>query len=144
MIYYQSLQWLPKSENIIIKKIKKNLRLSLNHGLINCNLSDEDEINLSNHLYQNKKKIEKNDLKKVNLNIISGSNISFMVRSIFLNCLRNYTYVNVNLFEKYNLFDSFISYEKKSKNFSEKIINFLALDTLDLIEFKKINQLPII
>tara|TARA_A100001015_G_scaffold62685_1_gene69170 strand:+ start:3098 stop:4909 length:1812 start_codon:yes stop_codon:yes gene_type:complete len=137
MIYYQSLQWLPKSENIIIKKIKKNLRLSLNHGLINCNLSDEDEINLSNHLYQNKKKIEKNDLKKVNLNIISGSNISFMVRSIFLNCLRNYTYVNVNLFEKYNLFDSFISYEKRRKNFSEKIINFLALDTLDLIEFKK-------
>jgi len=80
MIYYQLLQWLPKFENNILKKIKKNLRLSLNQNLIDCSLNIEDEIDLSNYLFQNKKKIEKNDLKKINLNIISGSNISFMER----------------------------------------------------------------
>ena len=98
MIYYQLLQWLPKFENNILKKIKKNLRLSLNQNLIDCSLNIEDEIDLSNYLFQNKKKIEKNDLKKINLNIISGSNISFMERSIFLNCLRNQIYVNINSF----------------------------------------------
>ena len=124
MIYYQSLQWLPKGENNILKKIKKNLRLSLNHNLINCSLSIEDEIDLSKYLFQNKKKIKKNDQKKINLNIISGSNISFMERSIFLNCLRNHTYININSFEKYNLFESFISYQSKKKKFKRKI-NYL-------------------
>jgi len=137
MTYYQSLQWLPQSENKIIKKIKKNPKLCLNHSLINCRLDAEDEIILSNILYQNKKKIDNNNLKKVYLNIISGSNISFMVKSIFLNCLRNYTFININSFEEYNLFESFISYKKNDKNLNEKTINFLALDSLDFIEFNK-------
>lgn len=137
MIYYQSLQWLPKWENNILKKIKKDLRLALNHNFINCRLSAEDEIDLSNFLFQNKNKIEKNDLKKININIISGSNISFMEKSIFLNCLRNYTYININSFEKYNLFESFIFYQNKKKKIKEKTITFLALDTLDFSEFLK-------
>lgn len=137
MIYYQSLQWLPKGENDILKKIKKNLRLSLSHNLINCSLSIEDEIDLSDYLFQNKKKIKNDNLKRINLNIISGSSISFMEKSIFLNCLRNHLYVNINSFEKYNLFESFISYQSKKKNLKEKSITFLALDTLDLVEFKK-------
>jgi len=137
MTYYQSLQWLPQSENKIIKKIKKNPKLCLNHSLINCRLDAEDEIILSNILYQNKKKIDNNNLKKVYLNIISGSNISFMVKSIFLNCLRNYTFININSFEEYNLYESFISYKKNDKNLNEKTINFLALDSLDFIEFNK-------
>ena len=137
MIYYQLLQWLPKFENNTLKKIKKNLRLSLNQNLIDCSLNIEDEIDLSNYLFQNKKKIEKNDLKKINLNIISGSNISFMERSIFLNCLRNQIYININSFEKYNLFESFISYQSKKKILKEKSITFLALDTLNLVDFKK-------
>jgi predicted enzyme involved in methoxymalonyl-ACP biosynthesis len=137
MIYYQLLQWLPKFENNTLKKIKKNLRLSLNQNLIDCSLNIEDEIDLSNYLFQNKKKIEKNDLKKINLNIISGSNISFMERSTFLNCLRNQIYVNINSFEKYNLFESFISYQSKKKILKEKSITFLALDTLNLVDFKK-------
>ena len=66
-----------------------------------------------------------------------------MVRSIFLNGLRNYTNININSFEKYNLFESFILYENKRKYSKEKTINFLALDTLDLVNFKKINQLKI-
>ena len=70
MIYYQLLQWLPKSENNTLKKIKKNLRLSLNQNLIDCSLNIEDEIDLPNYLFQNKKKIEKNAIKKINLNII--------------------------------------------------------------------------
>ena len=137
MIYYQSLQWLPKGEKNILKKIKKNLRSSLSHNLINCSMSMEDEIDLSNYLFQNKKKIKNDNLKRINLNIISGSNISFMEKSIFLNCLRNQAYVNINSFEKYNLFESFISYQSKKKNLKEKSIIFLALDTLDLIEFMK-------
>ena len=80
MIYYQSLQWLPKSDNKIIKKIKKNPKLCLNHSLINCRLDTEDDILLSNILHQNKKKLDAPNLKKINLNIISGSNISFMVK----------------------------------------------------------------
>ena len=60
-----------------------------------------------------------------------------MVRSIFLNGLRNYTNININSFEKYNLFESFILYENKRKYSKEKTINFLALDTLDLVNFKK-------
>ena len=56
MIYYQLLQWLPKFENNTLKKIKKNLRLSLNQNLIDCSLNIEDEIDLSNYLFQNKKR----------------------------------------------------------------------------------------
>ena len=137
MNYYQSLQWLPKLENNITEKIKKNFRLSLNHSFINSRSNHEDEINLSNYLFKNKNKFKKSELKKVNLNIISGSNINFMVRSIFLNGLRNYTNININSFEKYNLFESFILYENKRKYSKEKTINFLALDTLDLVNFKK-------
>jgi hypothetical protein len=88
MIYYQLLQWLPKFENNTLKKIKKNLRLSLNQNLIDCSLNIEDEIDLSNYLFQNKKKIEKNDLKKINLNIISGSNISFHGKINFFKLLK--------------------------------------------------------
>jgi FkbH-like protein len=137
MIYYQSLQWLPKSDNKIIKKIKKNPKLCLNHSLINCRLDTEDDILLSNILHQNKKKLDAPNLKKINLNIISGSNISFMVKSVFLNCLRNNIFVNINSFEEYNLFESFISYQKKNMNSNENELIFLALDTLDFIEFTK-------
>jgi len=137
MIYHQSLQWLPKGEIDTLKKIKKNLRLLSNQNIINCSLSIEDEIDLSNYLFQNKKKIEKNNLKKINLNIISGSNISFMERSIFLNSLRNQINININSFEKYNLFESFISYQKRKKIIKEKTITFLALDALNLIDFRK-------
>ena len=137
MNYYQSLQWLPKLENNITKKLKENFKLSLNHSFINSRSNYEDEINLSNYLFKNKNNFKKSDLKKVNLNIISGSNINFMVKSIFLNGLRNYMNININLFEKYNLFESFILYENERKLSKEKTINFLALDTLDLINFKK-------
>ena len=137
MIYYQSLQWLPKREIDTLKKIKKNLKLLSNHNVINCSFGIEDEIDLSNYLFQNKKKIKKNNLKKINLNIISGSNISFMEKSIFLNSLRNQINININSFEKYNLFESFISYQKKKKIIKEKTITFLALDVLNLIDFTK-------
>ena len=137
MIYYQSLQWLPKGEIDTLKKIKKNLRLLSNQNLINCSFGIEEEIDLSNYLFQNKKKIEKIKPKKIDLNIISGSNISFMERSIFLNSLRNQINININSFEKYNLFESFISYQNKKKIIKEKSITFLALDALNLIDFKK-------
>ena len=58
MIYYQSLQWLPKREIDTLKKIKKNLKLLSNHNVINCSFGIEDEIDLSNYLFQNKKKIK--------------------------------------------------------------------------------------
>ena len=83
MFYYKSLQWLSNADSKLLKNIKKNPKLSLNHSYINSKLNLEDELSLSNFLFENKKKIKKNNLKKINLYLLSWSNISF-IKSLFL------------------------------------------------------------